>query len=205
MPDMSCTGQRLLGENEVVARENQDSEQKVTTTSKDRSDEIMEDEFNINSTVGLVSALLLSCLASNLADSRDLKDLTEYCESICWLRHFELYQLVTFFSMTSNVLAIMTAIARLIAFHHILKKDATSFDARLKKDGLKFWNHTPILAMTLGVISYIASMIVQASFVMGDRAILAGVGMAVFALFGLWLPHEILIQKNRRQLPSDGD
>ena len=69
-------------------------------------DQIVEDEFNINSTVGLVSALMLSVLATSLSDSYDLKNYGDPCEqgwyhegSDCYPK-FEMYQLFISFSLT---------------------------------------------------------------------------------------------------------
>ena len=66
-------------------------------------DEVIEDEFNIHSTIGVVSALLLSCQASSIKDSKDLrkadaKECEDDWQSDCLA--FELYVLATFLSMT---------------------------------------------------------------------------------------------------------
>lgn len=133
------------------------------TLKKAAEDEVIEDEFNIHSTVGLVSALLLSCLASTVSDSKDLKDFAEERDRRWELQDegvsiFDVYQALIFVSMScnsvlttvnfatasvtsdhaslcmfvkhrirGNVLAIMTAIARLIAFQRVAKSDAPEF------------------------------------------------------------------------------
>lgn len=134
-----------------------------TLMKKVEEDEVIEDEFNIHSTVGLVSALLLSCLASTVSDSKDLKDFAEERDRRWELQDegvsiFDVYQALIFVSMScnsvlttvnfatasvtsdhaslcmfvkhrirGNVLAIMTAIARLIAFQRVAKSDAPEF------------------------------------------------------------------------------
>ena len=75
---------------------------------KATEDEVIEDEFNIHSTVGLVSALLLSCLASTVSDSKDLKDFAEERDRRWELQDdgvsiFDVYQALIFVSMSCSL------------------------------------------------------------------------------------------------------
>ena len=78
------------------------------TLKKAAEDEVIEDEFNIHSTVGLVSALLLSCLASTVSDSKDLKDFAEERDRRWELQDeevsiFDVYQALIFVSMSCSL------------------------------------------------------------------------------------------------------
>ena len=82
-----------------------------------------------------------------------------------------------------NVLAIMTAVARLIAFHRI-KKDAREFQA-----SVSFTNWIPVTAMGAGVLSYIAAMVLQSWYLMETRTFHIGLSF-VLGAFVLWMCHE---------------
>ena len=85
-----------------------DSVNSQTLIKKAAEDEVIEDEFNIHSTVGLVSALLLSCLASTVSDSKDLKDFAEERDRRWELQDegvsiFDVYQALIFVSMSCSL------------------------------------------------------------------------------------------------------
>lgn len=90
-------------ERETVSEASDGSVDNSARSRKARVDEIIDDEFNIHSTVGLVSALLLSCLASSLKDARSYEKQVKDCEAgqqtEC-IRWAELYKTMIFFSMT---------------------------------------------------------------------------------------------------------
>eukprot|EP00439_Symbiodinium_sp_Y106_P047330 s209_g6.t1 len=169
-----------------------------TLMKKAEEDEVIEDEFNIHSTVGLVSALLLSCLASTVSDSKDLKDFAEERDRRWELQDegvsiFDVYQALIFVCMSCNVLAIMTAIARLIAFQRVAKSDAPEFQ-RIMGAGRVGWctGALPVVAMAAGVISYILVMLVQGYLVMHMKTFWFCVATISFCII-LWTSHEVWI------------
>ena len=98
-----------------------------TLMKKAEEDEVIEDEFNIHSTVGLVSALLLSCLASTVSDSKDLKDFAEERDRRWELQDdsvsiFDAYQALIFVSMSCG-----SACACMQLFHVLLANSCLRF------------------------------------------------------------------------------
>ena len=98
-----------------------------TLIKKATQDEVIEDEFNIHSTVGLVSALLLSCLASTVSDSKDLKDFAEERDRRWELQDegvsiFDVYQALIFVSMSCG-----SACACMQLFHVLLANSCLRF------------------------------------------------------------------------------
>ncbi|CAE7303049.1 norB, partial [Symbiodinium microadriaticum] len=205
-----------------------------TLMKKVEEDEVIEDEFNIHSTVGLVSALLLSCLASTVSDSKDLKDFAEERDRRWELQDegvsiFDVYQAMIFVSMScnsvlttvnfatasvtsdhaslcmfvkhrirGNVLAIMTAIARLIAFQRVAKSDAPEFQ-RIMGEGRVGWctGALPVVAMAAGVISYILVMLVQGYLVMHMKTFWFCVATITVCII-FWTSHEVWIIRAKR-------
>ena len=86
-------------------KDDKDDKEKRETFKKDQVDEIMEDEFNINSTVGLVSALLLSCLSSGLMDAHELKQY-EDAENEVWhsasFSRYDAYQIAMYVTLACD-------------------------------------------------------------------------------------------------------
>ncbi|CAE7342351.1 unnamed protein product [Symbiodinium necroappetens] len=170
---------------------------------KATEDEVIEDEFNIHSTVGLVSALLLSCLASTVSDSKDLKDFAEERDRRWELQDdgvsiFDVYQALIFVSMSCNVLAIMTSIARLIAFQRVAKSNAPEFQEMMAA-GRAGWcaGALPVVAMAVGVISYIFVMLIQGYLVMKVRTLQFCIATITVCSF-LWGAHESWIFRAKR-------
>lgn len=94
-----------------------------------------------------------------------------------------------------SVLAIMTAVARLIAFQRIRKRKAVEFAEELRHGWMgSFAEAIPVVAMGMGVLSYIATMIMQASFIVSPASLYWCLAIVCVALVS-WGVHEFALQR----------
>ncbi|CAE7412411.1 unnamed protein product [Symbiodinium natans] len=175
----------------------------MASEQKDVAQEVNDDEVNINSTVGLVSALIMSCMASGLTDSWEFNQDTRLCEELsgtwCFPK-FEVYQVCQCLSMICNMVAIMTSIARLLAFQRMDSWHSAELRDEITKGFLgKVCDATPSAAMALGVVFYAAGYLIQASIVMPA----GNVGMCIgFLALGVlfWVNNEVIIQRAKKRV-----
>ena len=92
----------------------------------------------------------------------------------------------------------MTAVARVIAFHRVEKKDAKKFQDQMTK-GFPgaVADAVPVTAMALGVISFIVCIWLQASLVMAEKTFHITCVITLLTIV-TWILHERTIHLAKR-------
>lgn len=186
----------------------------MTQTSEDAekelAEEVADDEFNVQSTAALISALLLNLAFS--AGGTDL-DLSSVCEDwgneLCqecaniWGTCAATRTLVDIYKTFAHICTIWcytcvaTSVALMINFQCIPRRRSHTFRAMLR------WRaYIPVTCMSLGTCSGVAAAVVQMS-VSSKPEVFSMLAMCIVVALIVWLINEVGLQLARRKIRSE--